>query len=374
MGVLKSPLESRGGIDQVVAERAIAEVRAGRPLVLRHAGESRLMIGVESLDRRLIEAIQNLSPGGGRLLLPAPRLRHLGHSRTRPGAVSLASLDLPRIQALSFEDAVKYEAVVSDLDSLDLAALEMARIALVLPSVLMLCATREILEDDTLLRIDATVIHEYRASSLRQLAIISRAPVPLEDAPDSEFVVFRGGDGLRDQLAILVGNPDVSRPVTVRLHSACLTGDLFSSLKCDCGDQLRRAVRYLSENGGGALLYLDQEGRGNGLSNKIRAYGLQARGFDTYDADETLGFEHDQRRFDFAAAMLTQLGINRVNLMTNNPLKVAALEAGAIEVVSAQRILGRTNDHNARYLAAKRDRAGHYIDLEEATVNAASKD
>ena len=190
--------------------------------------------------------------------------------------------------------------------------------------------------------------------------------MPLEGAPDTEFVVFRGGEGLRDQVAVVVGKPDFGGVVSVRLHSACLTGDLFGSLKCDCGDQLRHTARFMAENGGGVLLYLDQEGRGNGLSNKIRAYKLQAQGFDTYDADEVLGFDHDQRGFDYAAVMLKMLGVARVRVMTNNPLKIAALEEAGLEVVSDQRVIGRRTEQNIRYLAAKRDRAGHLIDIAEA--------
>ena len=157
-------------------------------------------------------------------------------------------------------------------------------------------------------------------------------------------------------------------PVPVRLHSACLTGDLFGSLKCDCGDQLRHTAKFMAENGGGVLLYLDQEGRANGLSNKIRAYALQAKGYDTYDADEVLGFDHDQRGFDFAAEMLRQLGVTRVQVMTNNPAKLAALEAAGLDVVSDRRILGRKTDQNVRYLASKRDRAGHFIDVDDLPV------
>jgi GTP cyclohydrolase II len=188
--------------------------------------------------------------------------------------------------------------------------------------------------------------------------------VPLEGAPTSEFVVFRGGEGLRDQVAIVVGKPDLAKPVTVRLHSACLTGDLFGSLKCDCGDQLRETVRFMAQAEGGILLYLDQEGRGNGIANKIRAYKLQSQGYDTYDADEVLGFEADQRRFDFAAVMLKQLGVSAVRLMTNNPEKIAALAKAGLSVVSDHRVLGRPTAENVSYLAAKRDRAGHYIDVE----------
>ena len=179
-------------------------------------------------------------------------------------------------------------------------------------------------------------------ATARPRSAISRllvAPVPLEGAPETEFVVFRGGEGLRDQVAVLVGGPNLLQSVAVRLHSACLTGDLFGSLKCDCGDQLRRTARWMAENGGGILLYLDHEGRGNGIANKIRAYKLQAQGYDTYEADEALGFELDERRFDFAAEMLRQLGVSRVHVLTNNPEKAAALRRAGLDVVSEHRVI-----------------------------------
>jgi len=214
----------------------------------------------------------------------------------------------------------------------------------------------------------------YRQSQVRALRIVGRAPVPLEGAGETEFVVFRGGEGLRDQVAIIVGRPDLSRTVPVRLHSACLTGDLFGSLKCDCGDQLRSTVQWMAGNGGGILLYLDQEGRGNGIANKMRAYKLQAQGFDTYDADEILGFGLDQRRFDFAAEMLRQLGVTSVSIMTNNPEKIAALKAAGLAVVAEQRVIGRPTSENIRYLAAKRERAGHFIDIDSLSAHLPSRD
>jgi GTP cyclohydrolase II len=183
----------------------------------------------------------------------------------------------------------------------------------------------------------------------------------LEGVDRSEFVIFRGGDGFRDQIAVIVGNPSPRLPVLARIHSACLTGDLFGSLKCDCGDQLRGTVQAMSEQGGGVVLYLDQEGRGNGIANKIRAYCLQAEGFDTYDADELLGFGQDQRRFDFAGEMLKQLGFTSIQLMTNNPHKIEALRKAGLEVVSTHRVLARPTAHNVKYLAAKRDKAGHLL-------------
>ena len=183
--------------------------------------------------------------------------------------------------------------------------------------------------------------------------------MPLEGAEQSEFIVFRGGEGLRDQVAVKVGTPDVNAPVLVRLHSACLTGDLFGSLKCDCGDQLREAVRMMAAQGGGYLLYLDQEGRGAGLANKIRAYKLQDEGLDTYDADAELGLGMDQRYFDFAAVMLETLGVNTITLITNNPDKIDAMKRAGIDVVGHRRLFGRENPSNLRYVATKRERAGH---------------
>ncbi|HEU6442896.1 MAG TPA: GTP cyclohydrolase II RibA, partial [Microvirga sp.] len=252
-------------------------------------------------------------------------------------------------------------------------ALELARLSLVLPAVIVVPLSTGIEIDSSMVRVSGAAIRDYRRAKATDLSIVSRAPVPLEGAPTSEFVVFRGGEGLRDQVAIIVGKPDFSKPVTVRLHSACLTGDLFGSLKCDCGDQLRRTVHFMAQNEGGILLYLDQEGRGNGIANKIRAYKLQSQGYDTYEADEVLGFEADQRRFDFAGTMLRKLGVSAVRLMTNNPEKIRALSEAGLQVISDHRVLGRPTAENVSYLAAKRDRAGHYIDL-EGLLACSSKD
>ncbi len=151
----------------------------------------------------------------------------------------------------------------------------------------------------------------------------------------------------------------------MRLHSSCLTGDLLGSLRCDCGSQLRGAIDAIVAAGGGVLLYLAQEGRGIGLANKLRAYAIQDRGFDTIDADEQLGFESDERRYGAAAAMLRTLGIGRIELLTNNPAKVAAMQAAGIDVAARRPLPGTATRHNRRYLATKRDRAGHMLPQDE---------
>jgi GTP cyclohydrolase II len=319
---------------------------------------------MEDLDEARVAEIEAVAGGHAHLVLPAARLRRLGLERENPGRVALPIVDRERIEALALRVEGRIDAPVRAAGALDEEALELARLSLVLPAVIVVPLSAGLEIDASMVRVSGAALRDYRRSQALNLSLVSRAPVPLEAAPNSEFVVFRGGEGLRDQVAIIVGNPDLSQPVTVRLHSACLTGDLFGSLKCDCGDQLRETVRFMAQNEGGILLYLDQEGRGNGIANKIRAYKLQSQGYDTYEADEVLGFEADQRRFDFAAVMLKQLGVSKVRLMTNNPEKIGALGKSGLEVISDHRVLGRPTAENVSYLAAKRDRAGHYIDLE----------
>ena len=355
-------------------ERAIAELRMARPVLLTGAQGRALVLGVEGLNVEDAAALDALAEGRARLVLPAARLRRLGLDRTRNGFVALPRIDVARIARLAFELEARIDAPVHATTPVEEDALELARLSLALPGVVVLPLASESLVDDAILQVEAEAVQGYREARARDLRIVGRAPVPLENAPDTEFVVFRGGEGLRDQVAILVAKPDLREPVTVRLHSACLTGDLFGSLKCDCGDQLRRSVGFMAENGGGILLYLDQEGRGNGIANKIKAYKLQSQGYDTYDADEMLGFGPDQRRFDFAAEMLKQLGVTRVRLITNNPDKIAALEQSGLEVVSHQRGLGRVTADNLRYLASKRDRAGHLLERDLGLPRAGNQD
>jgi GTP cyclohydrolase II len=360
--------------DPMAVERAIAEFRSGRPVLIDGEGGRAIAVGVEDLDDPLAAGLDAVAGGLARLVLPPARLRRLGVDRPQAGTVALPAVDRARIEALALKVEGRIDAPVGPAGSLDEAALEIARLSLVLPAVVVVPVAPGVEVDASVLRVSSAALRDYRQARLRDLRIVSRAPVPLEGAPASEFVVFRGGEGLRDQVAVIVGRPDLSRPVLVRLHSACLTGDLFGSLKCDCGDQLRGTVRWMAQNGGGILLYLDQEGRGNGLANKIRAYKLQSQGFDTYDADEVLGFDLDQRRFDFAAAMLKALGAPAVRVMTNNPEKIAALRRAGLEVVSDQRVLGRPTAENVRYLASKRDRAGHYIDFDSSAAHAPNQD
>ncbi len=190
---------------------------------------------------------------------------------------------------------------------------------------------------------------------------IAAARVPLAVSEAGRVHVFRPRDGAEEHYAVEIGAPDRAAPVLCRLHSACFTGDLIGSLKCDCGPQLRAALEQIGAEGAGVLLYLNQEGRGIGLANKMRAYALQDQGFDTVEANHRLGFEDDERDFRIGANILRAMGFARVRLMTNNPRKVAMMQGCGLDVVERVPLrVGRTR-FNAGYLDTKAAKSGHLL-------------
>lgn len=244
-----------------------------------------------------------------------------------------------------------FRALLVDRPDLASAALRLARVAGLLPAFFVGGV------DPVVSLTAADLIAHERPSTLR---IATRARLPVAGAEDAEIVAFRAPGSADEHVALIVGQPNGTPPL-VRLHSECLTGDVLGSLKCDCGPQLDAAIAAMKAAGWGILLYLRQEGRGIGLVNKLRAYQLQDQGFDTVDANTRLGFAVDARDFGVAAAMLRLIGQERVRLLTNNPLKVAGLEAAGIAVAERVPHALPANPHNARYLATKRDRTGHQL-------------
>ena len=234
------------------------------------------------------------------------------------------------------------------------AAIRLARLAGLLP------AFHIVPDDPDAPAVDAAAVLAFETAP--RIAIATRAKLPISATDHAEIVAFRSdGD---DPVALVIGTPGSGperRPPLVRLHSECLTGDVLGSVKCDCGPQLDAALARIAADGWGMLLYLRQEGRGIGLVNKLRAYQLQDQGFDTVDANLRLGFEDDSRDFAIAAAMLRLLGQDTVRLLTNNPRKVAGLEAEGISVSERLPLEVGAGPHNRLYLATKRDRSGHLL-------------
>ncbi len=193
------------------------------------------------------------------------------------------------------------------------------------------------------------------------MAAVATAQLPMELAEAGRLHIFRPDNAEIEHYAIEIGRPDRAQPVLARLHSACFTGDVLGSMKCDCGPQLRTALQEMGKAGEGVLLYLNQEGRGIGLANKMRAYALQDQGFDTVEANHRLGFEDDERDFRIGADLLKRMGFGAVRLMTNNPRKVDMMGEEGIEVVERVPLVTPTNRFNAHYLDVKRDKSGHLL-------------
>lgn len=339
-------------------ERAIAALRAGRPV--RVGGVT--VLSVETGTQPMLDLLDPNSRAP--LLLSGHRARALSLGNERDAADESLPVEvrhcewLDRGSARALADPGRdfdrapigpLQAIPVDNPRCAKAALSLARLAGLMPALWLV-------EADTRVDVDPDSIEQAIRSPVA--TIVARASLPLDDLPPSQMVAFRDPASGEEHVALVVGAFGGTPPL-IRLHSECLTGDVFGSLKCDCGPQLKEALRILGEAGGGVLLYLRQEGRGIGLANKLRAYALQDRGLDTVDANRRLGFADDERNYGMAAAMLRSLGIEKVRLLTNNPGKVAGLEAEGIEVVERVAHHMPTNPHNADYIATKKKRSGH---------------
>ncbi len=240
------------------------------------------------------------------------------------------------------------------------AAITLAKAARLLPAVLSIEVDNpaEFAATYNLTLVPSAAIIDDALSPLHRTV---HARLPLEVSEAGRLHIFRPDDGGEEHYAVEIGSPDRGAPLLTRLHSACFTGDLLGSLKCDCGPQLRGALAQMGQEGAGVLLYLNQEGRGIGLANKMRAYSLQDQGFDTVEANHRLGFEDDERDFRIGAEILRTMGFSQIRLMTNNPKKVDMLSDCGLEVVERVPLKVGENRHNSGYLATKAAKSGHLL-------------
>ena len=353
-----------GSPGQVDVERGLAEFRGGRPVRITTRGQSIVALPVDGLDAHRLSAFKAFAaPALPRLVVSARRARALGLDGAEPVAILLTgSEDIEIIETLVAQVEARRPVATESAGGPAKAAIMLAKLAQRLPALLIAKADgNSTPADPPIVAVEGDAIARFRRSVLQSLTIASEAQVPLHGGHSTRFVVFRDAIGA-SSVAVVVGKPDFSKPVPVRLHSACLTGDVFGSRRCDCGDQLKLALARLDEAGGGVILYLEQEGRGLGLVNKMRAYRLQDEGLDTVDANTTLGFDDDERDYGIAARMLEMLGCTRVRLMTNNPAKLDSLTNAGIEVTGRLPLYTPINADNRRYLTAKLKRAGHRLD------------
>ena len=356
-------------------DRALSELRRGWPVLLHGSGEAPLLVlAAEAANEERLRALDRSANGRRSLVLTGPRAQALGLTETEAdGPLRLEADDLSAgtIAALADPTAVARPVAAAPqtlamANALEVAAVELVKLARLVPAVLLAPAPTADSSADWAARkgflsLAAREVEAYRTVAAFSLTKVAEAGVPLSDAEDTRILAFRPADGGIEHLAIVIGRPDTSRPVLVRLHSECFTGDLLGSLRCDCGDQLRGAIRAIAAAGSGVLLYLAQEGRGIGLVNKLRAYTLQDRGADTHEANLQLGFDADERVYLPAAEMLRQLGVQQVRLLTNNPEKVEQLAHCGIAVTERVPHSFPSNGHNEAYLATKATKFGHFL-------------
>jgi GTP cyclohydrolase II len=356
--------------DRIAALRA--GLRAGLPLILRDQARASLVIAAETAPPGTLAEwrTEGLAP----VLAITDRRAETLRARAYDG-------DIARIAVPPSADARWIASVINPADDLDTpmkgpfqtlrdgfaaphrAAITLCKQALLMPAALVAELPDELAATLAGAGVGALGLAELAAFHSRppQLREVAAARVPLALAPEARVRVFRPDDGLEEHYAIEIGSPDRSMAVLCRLHSACFTGDLLGSLKCDCGAQLQGALSRIAAEGSGVLLYLNQEGRGIGLANKLRAYRLQEQGFDTVEANHRIGFEDDERDFRIGAAMLRAMNYGAVRLLTNNPAKFERLRACGIIV--AERVplhVGQTAQ-NAGYLATKARKSGHLL-------------
>ena len=350
--------------------RAKGDLRMGVPVILAGSAGAALVAAVEALDAA---RLTDLRAFGTPVLAITARRAETLKARAYDG--DLARIVLPDSAELAWLRAVADPA--QDLHSplkgpfataregaadLHRAALALAKSAHLLPAALVVpvsnaldLATRHGL---TLLPLEEVA---PALAALPPLAEVVAARVPLVASEAGRVHVFRPEDGGEEHYAIEIGRPDRAQPVLARLHSACFTGDVLGSLKCDCGPQLRAALAQMGEAGAGVLLYLNQEGRGIGLANKMRAYSLQDQGFDTVEANHRLGFEDDERDFRIGADILRRMGFSTVRLLTNNPAKLAMMAACGLQVVERVPLMVGQTPENRGYLATKAAKSGHLL-------------
>jgi len=272
---------------------------------------------------------------------------HINPLRARDGGVlervghTAAAVDLARLAGL-------YPAGVI-CEILDADGATMKR-----PSLERFCA------EHALTFITVAQLVAYRLRSERLVHRVAEARLPTE-LGEFRIVGYRNDVDTHEHVALVYGDVDGGEGVLVRMHSKCLTGDVFHSMRCDCGWQLHTAMRMIAEAGRGVIVYLDQEGRGIGLLNKLKAYELQDQGADTVEANEQLGFKPDLRNYGIGAQILLDLGLRSIRVITNNPKKLVGLEGYGLRVEDGVRLEAPSNDENAEYLRTKRDKLGHLL-------------
>ena len=363
----------------VKIERAISELRRGSKLVVTDddAGTSVILVASELIENETIDELSTLGLSRPNIILSQNRCKAIGIKKAnQPCSIliqsnwttnDILSLCMPltghRIPEINGVLPERNKGIVS-------SCILLLRQARLLPAGLMTIISSIPIEkisewafSNNLIHVNISEIKSYEEMSAKSLKMSVKAKVPIAYTDNCEIIIFRPKDGGNEHFCLVFGKnrKSTSEPTLLRIHSQCITGDVLDSLKCDCGQQLKKSIKIMADADEGVLIYLAQEGRDIGLLNKLRAYTLQEKGMDTVEANEDLGFEDDERLYYPAKQILSQLNIKEVNLITNNPKKVQHLENLGISVIKRIPIKITPNKHNKKYLDTKSNKSGHLI-------------
>ena len=350
-----------------ILARARNDLRVGIPIVI----ENTIIASAENIDDNKLKKLQVINSLS--IAITSWRAKTLNLA---PYDQDLVRLDVPQNIDAKWVKAVAdpamdlltpmkgpLKAIRDNNATIARDAIKIAKEAQLLPSVILVKIDNGKIYSDqyNLTYLSHTNLKDGLSKTIPLKAVI-HAKLPIYASRNTKMTVFRPSNGGEEHYVIEIGKPSRSTSVLTRLHSTCFTGDVLGSLKCDCGPQLNRALEQIAAYGAGLLIYLNQEGRGIGLANKIRAYSLQDQGFDTVDANHRLGFEDDERDFKIGAEILKNLGFSKIKLLTNNPQKIDMLKKNGILVTERLPLkVGQTAD-NTDYLHTKVKRSGHLIE------------
>ncbi len=357
--------------NQEILMRARADLRLGVPIILGSEQNEVIIAPIEVLSQSRLDQLK-LIDKNSMILITARRAQTLKCPIYDGNFVRIELNQITEINSikaiadpsLDLKNPLKgpFNVIRDKPLKLENEALLMMKTAQLLPAAIISKVTKgkdyAKLHNLTYLQADQLTEVDINA---RDTAQAISAEIPTARAKNTQFHIFRPNISGEEHYAMEIGKIDRNQPILVRIHSACFTGDVLGSLKCDCGPQLHAATKMINDQGGGLLIYLNQEGRGIGLTNKIRAYALQDQGFDTVEANHRLGFEDDERDFQLGATILREMRISNIKLITNNPSKISTMSKYHIIVTERIPLNVGQNETNLRYLQTKVSKSGHLI-------------
>ena len=364
-------MSTLGPTNQEILLRARADLRLGVPIILGIKENDLIITPIEVLNQSRLEQLK-LVDKNSIILITARRAQTLKCPIYDGNFVRIELNQIPEINSikaiadpsLDLKNPLKgpFNVIRDKPLKLENEALLLMKTAQLLPAAIISKVTKgkDYAKLHNLTYLQADQLREV-AINARDIAEAISAEIPTARAENSQFHIFRPNISGEEHYVMEIGKIDRNQPILVRIHSACFTGDVLGSLKCDCGPQLHAATKMINDQGGGLLIYLNQEGRGIGLTNKIRAYALQDQGFDTVEANHRLGFEDDERDFQLGATILREMRISNIKLITNNPSKIATMSKYHIIVTERIPLNVGQNETNLRYLQTKVSKSGHLM-------------